>query len=57
MKNWLENIEINIFKKVRNFIKSKKIEKLIYDEIKLNVRVLNVLGGLKTLRYFLKIGT
>ena len=50
-ENWLENGEISILKKEPDFIKSKKKEKLIYDELKLNGR------GLRTLRDFLKIGT
>ena len=56
-ENWLENGEISILKKEPDFLNSKKIEKTIYDEIKLNGRVLDVGGGVGTLRDFLKKGT
>jgi len=55
-EKWLENGEVSILKKEPDFIKSKKLEKPLYDEIKLNGRVLDVGGGVGTLREFLEIG-
>ena len=52
-EQWLENGEISILKKETNFKKVKELEKPVYDSLSIKGRVLDIGGGVGTLREFL----
>ena len=53
-ESWLENGELNFLNKETDFKTSKTLEKPIYDKLSLKGKILDVGGGVGTLRDFLK---
>jgi ubiquinone/menaquinone biosynthesis C-methylase UbiE len=53
-ESWLENGELSFLNKETDFETSKRLEKSIYDKLKLKGKILDVGGGVGTLRDFLK---